>query len=89
MAIIASLSLAPYNYLAPKKIFLQHLHEHGPAGDISRSVFAVGAVDSVPIDSFFDARLSNVSSAEETGWEWQVSLTVLIWTSLDLLQPRQ
>lgn len=69
--------MSPYNRLSPKKIFLQHLHEHDSTGTVHRSVFAVGAVDSVPLDSVLQRTAAKLESVTASGWEWQVSLGFL------------
>lgn len=71
-AVSVSLVSRPYTRLAPKKIFLQHLHEHDAAGTLHRSVFAIGAVDSVPVDKFLETRMPAVKYERTSGWEWQV-----------------
>lgn len=71
-AVLVSLGSKPYTRLAPKKVFLQHLHEHDASGAILRSVFAVGAVDSVPIDGLLEKMMPEVKYESTSGWEWQV-----------------
>lgn len=69
-AVQASLGLRPYTSEAPKKIFLQHLHEHDSAGRPVRSVFAVGSVDSIPVDSLLQKKDTSLWAAQRSGWEW-------------------
>ena len=79
-AVLVSLGSRPYTRLAPKKIFLQHLHEHDASGTVHRSVFAVGAVDSVPIDGLLEEMMPEVKFERTSGWEWQVSFSLLMWS---------
>ena len=70
LATITSLTTGPYSELAPKKVFLQHLHEHDSMGTITRSVMAVGAVDSVSVDLLLKEHTADAPA--KSGWEWQV-----------------
>lgn len=67
-----SLGQEPYTHLAPKKVIVQHLHEHSGARGIHRSVFAVGAVDSVPVDGLLKSKDAELWKASRNGWEWLV-----------------
>ena len=82
-AVQASLGLSPYTVRSPKKVIVQHLHEHDDSGTVTRSVFAVGAVDSVPVDGLLQDRDSDIWAAKSSGWEWQVctALWALLQTS--------
>lgn len=73
IAVMVSFGSKPYTYLAPKKLFLQHLHEHDTSGRIHRSVYAVGAVDSVPVDYLLKKLPAGLQAVERSGWEWQVA----------------
>ena len=70
-ALQASLGLSPYTARSPKKVIVQHLHEHD-GRTVTRSVFAVGAVDSVPVDGVLQDRDPDIWAAKSSGWEWQV-----------------
>ncbi len=93
-ALLVSLGSRPYTRLAPKKIFLQHLHEHDASGAVHRSVFAIGAVDSVPIDGLLKDVMPGVSYEAKSGWEWQVNqkqrntFSSLMWASEAHLENR-
>lgn len=65
----------PYTPLSPKKVFLQHLHHHDSRA-VTRSVFAVGAVDSVRVDGLLAGK-DPLWEAKPLGWEWQVDV---FWT---------
>ena len=71
-AVQTSLVSSPYTYLAPKKVPIQHLHEYDSSGTLLRSVFAIGAVDSVPVDNLLDDKHPQLWAAEKSGWEWLV-----------------
>lgn len=73
LAIQTSLGRMPYTDMAPKRIFLQHLHEHDASGTIQRSVFAAGAVDSVPLDALLVDKRPDLWTSKKSGWEWQVN----------------
>ena len=45
-----SLAKEPYSWLTPKRVFVQHLHRVQTNGSLD-SVFAVGAVDAIPVDN--------------------------------------
>ena len=79
-AVQASLGLAPYTARSPKKVIVQHLHEHDDSGTVTRSVFAVGAVDSVPVAGLLQDRDPDVWAAKSSGWEWQVCTA--LWAAL-------
>ena len=71
-AIHGSVSLTAYTADAPKKVMLQHLHEHGTDGSIHRSKWAVGAVDSLPVTGLLGAQEADLWASTKSGWEWQV-----------------
>ena len=73
LAVQISLGTLPYTEMTPKRIFLQHLHEHDMSGKIQRSVFAIGAVDSVPLDNLLEDKMPHLWSRQKSGWEWQVT----------------
>ena len=77
-AVLVSLGSRPYTRLAPKKVFLQHLHEHDTSGTVHRSGFAIGAVDSVPIDKLLEKVIPEVKYKRTSGWEWQVRVSLLL-----------
>ena len=80
-----SLAKEPYSWLTPKRVFVQHLHRVQANGSLD-SVFAVGAVDAIPVDSLLAKQRVALSldsqnstglekayvDAEANGWEWQV-----------------
>lgn len=72
-AIQTSLGLAPYSHLAPKKVAIQHLQEYDSSGQLLRSVFAIGAVDSVPVDNLLTDKRPDLWAAQKNGWEWLVA----------------
>jgi len=50
-ALVVSMLFTPYTQEAPKRVFVQHYHEHDHLGRVSQSSWVVAAMDSVPVQT--------------------------------------
>lgn len=69
----ASLAKPAFDELAPKRVFLQHLHQQGPDGGVQSSKLVVAAVDAVAVKRSLN--LSAYTEVDSSHRDWQVVCT--------------